>query len=248
VKRHPSMTMRHVWHLWVEVRARWQADRLAVIAVGASILAAVLFALPPIDTTDGWRYITWPFFFELFRSDGCEVGSTCLTSLDFGILIGGFTLSLGFHSGVEPFTLWLYSGWFSEWDGRLPYIVALLVVCFITLLLRISSSAAPRRTTRSSASRRKSQAIVQKGTADLKMPSLPRVFKSRKTAAGLFMAAFIAFGWPSVSGVQVSYTPNGSISSYTYAFFQEPLMIPMLVLSTLGFIILYLANSEKGKK
>jgi hypothetical protein len=62
------------------------------------------------------------------------------------------------------------------------------------------------------------------------------------------MAAFIAFGWPSVSGVQVSYTPNGSISSYTYAFFQEPLMIPMLVLSTLGFIILYLANSEKGKK
>jgi hypothetical protein len=62
------------------------------------------------------------------------------------------------------------------------------------------------------------------------------------------MGAFIAFGWPSVSGVQVSYTPNGSISSYTYDFFREPLMIPMLVLSAFGFIILYLANSEKGKK
>jgi hypothetical protein len=243
------MSMRHVWHLWVEVRARWQVDRLAVIAVGASILAAVLFALPPIDTSDGWQYVTWPFFFELFESDGCELGLTCLTSLDLGILIGGLSLSLGYQlSGIEPVRLWLYQGWFSEWGGRLPYIVALLVVCFIALLLRISSSAAPQRTTKNSASRRKSQAIVQKGSADLELPSLPRVFKSRKTAAGLLMGAFIAFGWPSVSGVQVSYTPNGSISSYTYAFFQEPLMIPMLVLSALGFIILYLANSEKGKR
>lgn len=239
--------MHHVWHLWAEVRARWQADRLAVIAVGASILAALLFALPPIDTVGEWQYITWPFFFELFRSDGCEIGSTCLTSLNFGILIGGFTFSSGFL-GIEPFRLWLYQGWFSEWSGRLPYIVALLVVCFIALLLRISSSAAPRRKSKSSASRQKSQANARKGSSEFKVPALPRVFKSRKTAAGLLTAAFIAFGWPSVSGVQVSYTPNGSTSSYTYAYFQEPLMIPMLVLSTFGFTILYLANREKVRQ
>ena len=117
----------------------WRNDRLGVLALISAAISFGLFAAPPFSGSNpNMGLLTWPVQFSWDHKDfGYTLGS--LTSIDIGLLVGGFSIRLGYDfPGSEPIRLWLYSGWFAGWEANriLPAIAAFLALAFLLLLLR----------------------------------------------------------------------------------------------------------------
>ncbi len=117
----------------------WRNDRLGALALISAAISFGLFAAPPFSSFNpNMGLLTWPVQFSWYHENfGYTVGS--LTSIDLGLLVGGFSIRLGYdYPGSEPIRLWLYSGWFDGWEVNrlLPAIGAFLALAVIILLLR----------------------------------------------------------------------------------------------------------------